>query len=214
MILNNGTDIAGFTASRLLKREHRVIERGLQAAEIMAGERVLHKGCWDKLMAFFKNFVEDCHHAKEEDVLFPILKSVPDSGNSVETVFEEHERGRTLLKVVEGELDFALNGRAESVERLCRVTREYIALLRRQIREEDRSVFALVDEMLGPEEQVLMAAVLDRADQVSGNAAKRDHYARLANELCQRIQQAETESAQTILRGDNHAIGVQLANWP
>jgi len=203
MILNSGTEIAGFTASRILRNEHRVIERGLEAAETMANARVLNKDRWDKLIQFFKNFVEGCHHAKEEDELFPILKSASTTEDldPIKRVLEEHECGRTLLDRVEANLGPALDGKREAIEELCRVTNEYVSLLRQQIRHEDRSLFAMADEILGPEEQVLMAAVLDRADQVSGHACRRSRYAALADELYRqtRVVEVETEIASPML---------------
>src|SRR5215813_14286 len=63
-------------ATELLSDEHRVIERVLAVLEKLA-TRPVEKSldCWKKALDFFSHFADQCHHFKEEQVLFLRWKS-------------------------------------------------------------------------------------------------------------------------------------------
>ena len=61
-----------------LKAEHDLIERGLAllqkaVARLEVGQP-LPEGFPKGAPRFFQQFADQCHHAKEEDVFFPVLK--------------------------------------------------------------------------------------------------------------------------------------------
>ena len=63
---------------RTSKAEHDLIERGLSllekaVARLEAGQS-LPEGFPQWAPRFFQQFADQCHHAKEEDVFFPVLK--------------------------------------------------------------------------------------------------------------------------------------------
>ena len=59
----------------LLTDEHRVIERVLAVLEKLTTKPVENSlDCWRKALDFFSYFVDQCHHFKEERVLFPAME--------------------------------------------------------------------------------------------------------------------------------------------
>jgi len=52
-----------------------------------------------KLLDFFQIFVDKCHHAKEEEVLFPALldAGLPREGGPDQVMLAEHATGRKLV---------------------------------------------------------------------------------------------------------------------
>ena len=50
----------------------------------------------DDAMDFIKTFADSCHHAKEEDLLFPAMGEAgfPSRGGPVGVMLMEHEQGR------------------------------------------------------------------------------------------------------------------------
>ena len=66
-------------ATAVLKEEHRVIERVLDALETAANRLTtgspVRPGVFLQAADFIKGFVDGCHHKKEEGVLFPALEA-------------------------------------------------------------------------------------------------------------------------------------------
>jgi len=186
--MTRGRDGAATTAAQVLKGEHRVIERVLDAVERMVQRGTVDRTFFEPALAFFWNFADGCHHAKEENELFPVLESaesLPDGG-MIKAMLREREQGRALLGVVASHLHAAADGELRAVETVCRAAMSYVAVLRRHIQREDKVLFVRADAALGPEEQLLMLGALHRADETNGNAAKRRHYTAVADELARR----------------------------
>jgi hemerythrin-like domain-containing protein len=90
-------------AVELLKAEHDLIERGLTllakaVARIDAGQP-LPEGFSEWAARFFQQFADQCHHAKEEDVFFPVLKQrgIPEQGGPLGVMLHEHGLGRDCV---------------------------------------------------------------------------------------------------------------------
>ena len=62
--------------TQILSDEHRIIERVLDAVQRLtlapARQNLPH---WQKAIEFIRGFADQCHHCKEEQVLFPALEA-------------------------------------------------------------------------------------------------------------------------------------------
>ena len=83
------------TPTEELKHEHEVILLVLQGAERQAALRAPKQGNLNELLDFFANFIDRCHHAKEERYLFPKMeeRGVPNQGGPIGVMLSEHEVG-------------------------------------------------------------------------------------------------------------------------
>src|SRR5690606_30089754 len=56
-----------------------------------------------EFMGFLKEFVDKCHHGKEEGMLFPAVTkaAMPESGDQVAVLLSEHAQGRVFVKAME-----------------------------------------------------------------------------------------------------------------
>jgi hemerythrin-like domain-containing protein len=62
-------------ATEVLSDEHRVIERVLAVLQKLTTRPVENSlDCWRKALDFFSHFADQCHHFKEEQVLFPAME--------------------------------------------------------------------------------------------------------------------------------------------
>ena len=61
--------------TQILSDEHRIIERVLGAVEKLAEGPVGALEPWKKALDFIRNFADQCHHFKEEKVLFPAMEA-------------------------------------------------------------------------------------------------------------------------------------------
>jgi len=173
---------------QVLKDEHRVIEKVLDAAERRLRSAEVDRDFFLQALDFFQNFADGCHHAKEEDELFPVLEGagIPQDGGPIEGLLRERQQGRYLLGLVRDNLDAASTGNKVAEMNLKLAATQYIAMLRQHIIKEDDVLFVMADHVLGPEEQKLMLDAFERAERKNGKAEKHERYLALAEELAQR----------------------------
>ena len=92
------------TPSTVLKNEHQVILRVLRVLESLvnrmeSGENPQSEAL-SRCVEFFRLFADACHHAKEEDILFPMLESrgIPRDGGPIGVMLHEHTQARAFTK--------------------------------------------------------------------------------------------------------------------
>ena len=173
--------------TQVLKDEHRVIEKVLDATERALRNDSIDPIFFEKALDFFRNFADGCHHAKEEDELFPVLETsgIPREGGPIGCMLKEHEEGRSFVRIIADNLEAAAGGKRTAVGAVRQAAESYIELLRQHIQKEDNVLFVLADQALGPDEQKLMLAAFDRAERSNGNCGKHERYVALADELSQ-----------------------------
>ena len=90
-----------------LGSEHRVIEQvvdGMGAlSDRIAGGGDVHIPTLQRLVEFLRVFADECHHGKEELLLFPALErqGVPGTGCPLGGLLAEHKKGRVLVDELE-----------------------------------------------------------------------------------------------------------------
>lgn len=135
-----------------LQNEHNAILSGLQILEaiisrIDRGLDVEKRDTRD-LLAFLKDFVDKCHHGKEESLLFPaMLKAGALEGNPVEVMLAEHKKGRELAK----QMEEAFAG-VPAYPHFASVAKEYAHLLRSHMQTENGAFFPLAESILGEQQ--------------------------------------------------------------
>lgn len=178
-------------ATEILMEEHRVIERVLYALEKAAGR--LNRG-EDVYLRFFigtsvfiRDFADNCHHKKEERVLFPALIEhglAKDSG-PIAVMVAEHEAGRQLtqrLRQVTERLQAKDTHARELVVQCCL---EYVTLLRKHINKEEKVLFPMVDKLIPADEQEQIIKVFDLFHSEDHGEEFHEKYYGFANRLVQ-----------------------------
>ena len=124
-----------------LEHDHEVIEEALAllagVASRVSDERAFGFGAF--ALDFFRHFADACHHAKEEQALFPLLEArgIPREGGPIGMMLLEHEEGRRLL----ADLERALAAR--DLPLLVASAGAYAGLLRVHIGKERNVLFPL-----------------------------------------------------------------------
>src|SRR5262245_55901739 len=122
-------------ATELLSDEHRVIERVLAVLEKLT-TRPVEKSldCWKKALDFFSHLADQCHHFKEEQVLFPAMeeRGIPRDGGPIGMMLMEHEEGRSYVRSMLAALDLA-ETKNEAAKILIDKAKAYLRLLREHI---------------------------------------------------------------------------------
>ncbi len=144
--------------TRQLTKEHDLTLKVANTAEatvaqLRSDETVTRQRLID-MCDFFVNFVDACHHGKEEQYYFPVaLIAEPGLKSLITTLKLHHEIGKVLLSGVERSItlwdDSPKLARLEAADNLA----AYATLLRRHIDIESTQLMNKVEAALSPEQQ-------------------------------------------------------------
>jgi hemerythrin-like domain-containing protein len=130
--------------------EHDLIERTLSllekaVANIEAGQS-LPDGFPQWAARFFEQFADQCHHAKEEDVFFPLLKQrgIPEQGGPIGVMLHEHVLGRDCV----GRMREASQTQPFDARTFADAAKQYIPLLRQHIFKENNVLFRMAERVM------------------------------------------------------------------
>ncbi len=174
------------TATEVLKSEHRVIEKVLDALEKLAktAESSLLAD-WTKAIDFARNFADKCHHLKEENLLFPALeeRGIPREGGPIGMMLAEHEEGRGYVRAMAAALDSADKDPAGARQILRETAIAYVRLLRQHIQKEDDVLFEMADEVLNSEEQKQLLREFEEHELREMGSGVHEKYLKIAQEF-------------------------------
>jgi hemerythrin-like domain-containing protein len=158
------------TATKVLRHEHEAILKILDVTEKVAnrlerGEAVRQEVLAD-LQEFFRLFADQCHHGKEEELLFPLLeqKGIPRTGGPIGVMLHEHEEGRALLRQMGDAAEATKSGLAGAGSRWAGAARGYVGLLRGHIEKENNVLFMMAERVLSPREQEQLAEDFEKLE--------------------------------------------------
>jgi hemerythrin-like domain-containing protein len=143
-----------------LKTEHeavkitlKVLDRILSDAEI-SGQFTSPRHL-EELMEFFQVFVDQCHHSKEEELLFPALQEIGVSKEDgpIGVMLHEHQLGRDYVAKMKAALVNYNNGAQGARQDLIRHGKAYIKLLVEHIDKENTVLFPLAEKHLSSKKQ-------------------------------------------------------------
>ena len=168
-------------ATETLKNEHDLIERVLvllsDTAKALRSERPVPEGLQEWAVDFIRRFADGCHHAKEEEVLFPLLeqRGIPREGGPIGVMLYEHELGRKCVGRMVDSLPSANNDPAT----FAAAAEVYVTLLRQHILKENNVLFRMADTVLGPSDDADVVARYRAAEGPDGEAVHRQYEADL-----------------------------------
>ena len=170
-----------------LKHEHEIILVALGAVEremghVQAGGPVPAETV-AQMLDFFQNFADRCHHAKEENLLFPRLeqRGLPADTGPIPTMLSEHAQGRRLVRAAAGALPLARDGDPAAASALADALLAYVRLLRAHINKEDTVLFRMADAILTPEDQAELEAGFARIEAEEMGEGTHERYHQLAH---------------------------------
>jgi len=181
-------------ATQILMAEHRAIEGVLDTLE--EGALALESGTnvpaefFLGAAEFIRGFADDCHHRKEEGVLFRSMARhgfPPDQG-PVGVMLAEHEEARALTRDLQGAALRLKEGDADAKAALARSALAYVALLRRHIDKEDHILYVMAERAIPPAEQDEMMIDFERVEREEIGQGAHERFAALAGDLKRRLR--------------------------
>lgn len=173
-------------ATEVLHDEHRVIERVLAVVEKLAAAPVEGSlDSWKKALDFFSHFADQCHHFKEEQVLFPAMeeRGIPRDGGPIGMMLMEHEEGRTYVRSMLAAIALVETKNEAAKEILVDKAKAYLRLLKDHIQKEDEILFKIADDVISPDEQKQLLRSFEEHEAKEIGTGVHEKYLKLVEEL-------------------------------
>jgi hemerythrin-like domain-containing protein len=176
------------TATETLRHEHEIILLVLGSVEsrVMPPEEADLDADWlGKLVDFCRNFVDRCHHAKEERHLIPKMeqRGIPSDHGAICFTLQEHEQGRELVRAIAEALPAVRAGDAGAIASTASGLQAYVELLEAHIKKENEVLFPMADEVFTPEDQAELEVAFERVETEELGEGVHEKYHQLAHEL-------------------------------
>jgi hemerythrin-like domain-containing protein len=153
------------TATYNLENDHLYI---LRLTEIML--KMVQKGSTDTkhieaVTQIIRNYADGLHHAKEENLLFPLLgeRGMSMQQGPVAVMIHEHTIGREYVKGIVDNLALYKSGMAEAISEIYTNMEGYAELLQNHIGKENNILFRMADRVLSELDQELL---LNRFEEI------------------------------------------------
>jgi len=173
----------------VLVNEHRIIEQVLNCLERMV-ERCRSDGRFEEgpardAIAFFREFAECAHMAREEAILFPLLAGTkcPQGCKPDELMAREAAHGHSHVEAMAEAIEGAAAGEKDAVKRFIKHGEDYIALLMKYVENEEDWLFRQTDGLLSAEQQRTLLGQLRAAEKKAECDGPPERYVAIANRL-------------------------------
>jgi len=177
------------TPTQVLKDEHEGILTMLGVFEkilgILAPSASIPAQHLDDILDFFKEFIDTCHHGKEEKFLFPALQKagVPREGGPIGVMLTEHEAGRKYVRQMRAIKKKLSDGLPNASDEFAETARLYSELLRNHIQKENTVLFQMADKVLSKKEQDQLVEQFDRLEKEEIGEGRHESFHSLIDTL-------------------------------
>ena len=157
-------------ATEILKHEHQAILLVIAAVEkeVASIEKTgkIHAQTVREMVDFLKNFVDRCHHGKEEKHLFVMMheRGMPLKAGPLAFTLHEHEQGRVYVHAVAEAVAGKTVPDAAAIRKAKENLASYAQLLRAHIDKEDNILYPMADRLLKSADQETLAQAFGKVE--------------------------------------------------
>ncbi len=173
----------------LLKTEHKAIKTMLSIIEVVCdrlerGKDIPVEHLRD-IVGFIQGFADKCHHAKEEDLLFPAIEEsgIPRHGGPTGVMLAEHEEGRSYVRKMKEAAEKYGAGNKMASSQFIEYGRNYVRLLTQHIDKEDNILYAIADSRLSRETQKRLEKEFEKVEREVMGPGKHEEFHGLLEKL-------------------------------
>ena len=176
-----------------LRRDHDLIEKVLSSMKItislLKDGKTIPESILLPTIDFTKNFVDVCHHGKEEETLFPALAQtgMPTKMGPISRMLLEHQITKEIAsKIEESSNEYISNGNSE---KLIHNIEQYIAHVTDHLHKENNRLFMMADARLQSHTEQIEKVLTETENAKLNQLGKtREHYENLVDELGKNIR--------------------------
>ena len=174
--------------TQVLKDEHALILEALDALEgkitALEAGAAPDRAYFESAVQFLRTFADQCHHGKEENLLFTTMvdRGFPRQAGPIAVMLHEHEIGRSFIRGL-AEAAAAVGSDPGAAKRIIENGRDYIELLRAHINKENNILFPMADNVLTPEDQERLGHAFERFEAEETGAGVHEAMLKLLDDL-------------------------------
>jgi len=179
---------------QLMHEHHHILQvvHGLSAIDQdLAAGRMPDLARLRNIVAFMREFADQCHHAKEEAILFPAMedKGVPHGGCPLEELLREHARARELVGALATATAALAGGDASASDAARSAITGIQQLYPNHIWKENEMVFPMAQRLFTEAELDALGARFEQAEIDLGQ--DHDRFVAFADEMAALLGQAQ-----------------------
>ena len=143
------------SATKNLENDHVNILRLIDVMDKMILVKSTNTEHFEKAVNLIKSYADGLHHAKEENLLFPLMvkRGYSFEQGPIAVMLHDHAQGRDYVKgMTEGIADYK-SGNESALSKIYENMRDYIILLRNHIAKENNVLFRMADNALSENDQ-------------------------------------------------------------
>lgn len=143
------------SATLNLEDDHIHILRLIDIMDLITRNKSVDIVHLEAIVKIIREFADGQHHAKEEQLLFPLLveKGFSTENGPVAVMLHDHVQGREFVKGMTENITQFKNGNHDAIQIVFTNMLGYAALLRSHIGKENNVLFRMADQVISPAEQ-------------------------------------------------------------
>lgn len=172
-----------------LTEEHEAIKKMLKIVDkvsqkLESGEEVVPDHL-EKIVYFIRGFADKCHHAKEEDLLFPAMieSGVPEEGGPIGVMLQEHDEGRGYVGQMKEAAEKYKDGDKSLCAQFVENGRNFINLLSQHIDKENDILYQIANMHISEEGMAKLWEEFERVEREKIGPGKLEVFMAILKEL-------------------------------
>jgi len=173
-----------------LKKEHQAILRMLDilrgvVARLETEGSPVEAEDLAQIVDFIRVFADQCHHGKEEDLLFPAMEAagIPREGGPIGVMLQEHTIGRDHVRGMAEAVKGCQAGDPQARRAFAQEASAYRDLLSQHITKEDNILYMMADMHLTPETERELLEAFERVEREKIGPGRHEAFHALLDRL-------------------------------
>jgi hemerythrin-like domain-containing protein len=173
------------TATQNLENDHVQILRLIEVMERITKSGDPNVEHLELIVKVIREFADGLHHAKEEQLLFPLMvqKGFSNESGPVAVMLHDHAEGRNFVKGMAENISRFQHGDQSAVKAIYSNMLGYADLLKNHIGKENNVLFRMADKVFSTAEQESLLLDFTKVENSQENGHSKNDYVALIDTL-------------------------------
>lgn len=173
------------TATQNLENDHVQILRLIKVMELITETTDPNVEHLELIVTVIREYADGLHHAKEEQLLFPLMvqKGFSNESGPVAVMLHDHAEGRNFVKEMVENISRLQQGNQGAAKAIYRNMLGYADLLKNHIGKENNVLFRMADKAFTPAEQESLLLDFTRVENKRENQHSKSDYITMIDNL-------------------------------
>jgi hemerythrin-like domain-containing protein len=173
------------TATQNLENDHVQILRLIEVMERITESADPNVDHLELIVKVIREFADGLHHAKEEQLLFPLMvqKGFSNESGPVAVMLHDHAEGRNFVKGMVENISRFQHGDASALQNIYNNMLGYADLLKNHIHKENNVLFRMADKAFTSAEQESLLLDFTKVELNQENKHSRSDYIAIIDKL-------------------------------